>query len=63
MNTIFFILFGIAWFIFAYYWYGNIIKNKVLRSTDDNPTPSHSLFDNKDYVPTKPIVLFGHHFS
>lgn len=63
MNTLFFILFGIAWFIFAYYWYGNIIKNKVLRSTDQNPTPSHTLFDNKDYVPTKPIVLFGHHFS
>jgi len=63
MNTLFFILFGIAWFIFAYYWYGNIIKNKVLRSTDQNPTPSHTLFDDKDYVPTKPIVLFGHHFS
>ncbi len=63
MNTLFFILFGIAWFIFAYFWYGNIIKNKVLRSTDDLPTPSHTLYDNKDYVPTKPIVLFGHHFS
>lgn len=63
MNTLFFILFGIAWFIFAYYWYGNVIKYKVLRSTDQNPTPSHSLYDNKDYVPTKPIVLFGHHFS
>jgi len=63
MNTLIFILFGIAWFIFAYYWYGNIIKNRVLRSTDQNPTPSHTLYDNKDYVPTKPIVLFGHHFS
>lgn len=63
MDTIFFILFGIAWFIFAYFWYGNIIKNKVLRSTDEIKTPAHTLFDNKDYVPTKPIVLFGHHFS
>ncbi|MFN3306649.1 MAG: carbon starvation protein A [Candidatus Kapaibacteriota bacterium] len=63
MNTLFFILFGIAWFLFAYFWYGNIIKNKVLRSNDSIPTPSHTQFDNKDYVPTKPIVLFGHHFS
>jgi len=63
MNTLFLILFGIAWFLFAYYWYGNIIKNKVLRSTDEFQTPSHTMFDNKDYVPTKPVVLFGHHFS
>ncbi|MCX7909784.1 MAG: carbon starvation protein A [Ignavibacteria bacterium] len=63
MNVLFLILFGIAWFIFAYFWYGNIIKNKVLRSSDNIPTPAHTLFDNKDYVPTKPIVLFGHHFS
>lgn len=63
MNTLSFILFGIAWFLFAYFWYGNIIKKKVLRSTDSLLTPSHTQFDNKDYVPTKPIVLFGHHFS
>lgn len=63
MNTLVFILFGIAWFIFAYYWYGNIIKNKVLSSSDKISVPSHALFDNKDYVPTNPLVLFGHHFS
>lgn len=63
MNTLVFILFGIAWLLFAYFWYGNIIKNKVLRSSDDISTPSHTLFDNKDYVPTNPLVLFGHHFS
>lgn len=63
MNTLGFILFGVAWFIFAYFWYGNVIKNKVLRSSDEVSTPSHTLFDNKDYVPTNPLVLYGHHFS
>lgn len=63
MNTIGFILFGVAWFIFAYFWYGNVVKNKVLRSSDEVYTPSHTLFDNKDYVPTNPLVLYGHHFS
>ncbi|MGQ9818328.1 MAG: carbon starvation CstA family protein [Candidatus Kapaibacteriales bacterium] len=63
MDTLSFILFGIAWFVFAYFWYGNVIKNKVLRSRDDFSTPSHTLFDNKDYVPTNPLVLYGHHFS
>ncbi len=63
MNVLPIILLGIAYFIFAYYWYGNVIKNKVLRSSNEVPTPSHTLYDDKDYVPTRPTVLFGHHFS
>lgn len=63
MNTLILLLFGIAWFIFAYYWYGNIIKNKVLKSNNNIPTPAHTKKDGIDYVPTKPQILFGHHFS
>lgn len=63
MNTLILLLFGIVWFIFAYYWYGNIIKTKVLKSTNNNPTPAHTKQDGIDYVPTKPQILFGHHFS
>jgi len=63
MNTLVLLLFGVVWFIFAYYWYGNVIKNKVLNSNDDNATPAHTKKDDIDYVPTKPQILFGHHFS
>ena len=63
MNTLVLLLFGIVWFIFAYYWYGNVIKNKVLKSNNANPTPAHTKNDGVDYVPTKPQILFGHHFS
>ncbi len=63
MNTFILLLFGIVWFIFAYFWYGNVIKNKVLKSNNDIPTPSHTKQDGVDYVPTKPQILFGHHFS
>lgn len=63
MNTLILLLFGIVWFIFAYYWYGNVIKNKVLKSNNHNPTPAHTKNDGIDYVPTKPQILFGHHFS
>lgn len=63
MNTLILLLFGIVWFIFAYYWYGNVIKNKVLKSNNDIPTPAHTKKDGIDYVPTKPQILFGHHFS
>ena len=63
MNTLYILLFGITWFIFAYYWYGGIIKRKVILSDDSKDVPSHTEQDGKDYVPTKPAILFGHHFS
>lgn len=63
MNTLVLLLFGVVWFIFAYYWYGNVIKNKVLKSNDDTATPAHTKKDGIDFVPTKPQILFGHHFS
>ncbi len=63
MDTIFLLLFGVVWFVFAYLWYGNIIKKKVLNISNKNITPSHSKEDGVDYVPTKPAILFGHHFS
>ncbi len=63
MNAAIIVIFGIAWLIFGYLWYGNIIKKKVIHSNDDNITPSREINDGKDYVPTKPAILFGHHFS
>ncbi len=51
------LLFGIA-----YIYYGSLLAKKFNLS-NDNPTPSHTMTDGVDYVPTKPIVLFGHHFS
>lgn len=63
MNALPVLLFGLVWFIFAYYWYGNKIRKKLLRTDDKNPTPSHELQDGKDFVPSKPSILFGHHFS
>jgi len=36
---------------------------KVLKVTDDHPTPAHALEDGKDYVPTNKWVTFGHHFA
>ncbi len=63
MNAAVLILFGVAWFLFAYFWYAKIIQEKVLKINDANATPSHTLTDGKDYVPTKKSILFGHHFA
>ncbi|RPI29527.1 MAG: carbon starvation protein A, partial [Acidobacteria bacterium] len=30
---------------------------------EDRPTPAFTVNDGVDYIPTKPIVLFGHHFA
>ncbi|MFC2129794.1 carbon starvation protein A [Bacteroidota bacterium] len=57
------VVFGVAWFIFAYLWYGRIIQKKVVKIDDSNITPSNEINDGRDYVPTKPSILFGHHFS
>ncbi|MFH1052314.1 MAG: carbon starvation protein A [bacterium] len=63
MSAAIVIIFGVSWFIFAYLWYGKVIQKKVLKIDDSNITPSNQLNDGMDYVPTKPSILFGHHFS
>jgi len=63
MNAFEVIIFAIAWFVFAYFWYGGRIGKKVLHVNKDRPTPAHTNYDSLDYVPTNPFILFGHHFS
>lgn len=36
---------------------------RSIRVSDERPTPAHTLRDDLDYVPTKPMVLFSHHFA
>lgn len=46
----------------AYRFYGRFLERR-LEVTPQLSTPAHTLQDGVDYVPTKPAVLFGHHFS
>lgn len=49
-------------FIIAYLSYGRFLSR--IYAIDSNiQTPSHSMIDGYDYVPTHKMVLFGHHFS
>ncbi len=50
-------------FSIAYRVYGTQILSKLFNVNDKNPTPSHTQGDGIDYVPTKSVILFGHHFS
>jgi carbon starvation protein len=48
--------------ILGYTLYSRYIARQI--GVDENrPTPALTVNDGVDYVPTKPIVLFGHHFA
>ncbi|MBU50475.1 MAG: carbon starvation protein A [Deltaproteobacteria bacterium] len=50
-------------YILAYRFYARFLSDKVYKLDDARPTPAHRYEDGVDYVPTKPPVLFGHHFA
>lgn len=52
-----------AIYFLAYRFYSKYLAEKVFRLDDSRLTPAHTLKDGVDYVPTKPPVLFGHHFA
>ena len=62
MSGIILIVFAIIIFSFAYKYYGNFLANKF-QISDQNSTPSHSMYDGVDYSPAKSPVLLGHHFA
>ncbi len=50
-------------FIVAYNTYGKFIARKLFGLHATESVPAHEMEDGVDYVPTKPEVLFGHHFT
>lgn len=46
----------------AYFTYGNLVYKKF-RLDKNRKAPSHTYQDGVDYVPSKPIVVLGHHFA
>lgn len=47
----------------AYRFYGRFLAQRVFRLDPARPTPAHTMRDDVDYVPTRPSILFGHHFA
>ncbi|MBD3860331.1 carbon starvation protein A [Bacillus sp. 28A-2] len=63
MNAVTIVIGSMCILAIAYRLYGTFMMVKVLKVTDDHPTPAHALEDGKDYVPTNKWVTFGHHFA
>lgn len=62
--TIFMIVLGAALLLIAgYATYGRWLAEKIFRLDATSEMPSVALRDNKDYVPTSPAIVFGHHFT
>jgi carbon starvation protein len=53
-----FLLYGLG-----YRFYAGFLARRVFRLDPAARTPAHELRDDVDYVPTRPAVLFGHHFA
>ncbi|MFQ6049118.1 MAG: carbon starvation CstA family protein, partial [Phycisphaerae bacterium] len=50
-------------YLIAYHTYGRWLSRRLFGLRADAPVPSRQLRDDRDYVPTRRSVLFGHHFS
>ncbi len=50
-------------YILGYRFYSKYLSEKVFQLRGDVQTPAHALQDGVDYVPTRKLVLFGHHYA
>lgn len=50
-------------YFLGYRYYSDWLARKVFRLEEDAVTPAHAQEDGIDFVPTRPLVLFGHHYA
>jgi len=62
MNIAVVLIFSLAIIILGFIFYSRYIS-KILGIDPTRPTPAVTINDGVDFVPTKPIVLFSHHFA
>ena len=63
MNAIFLMVIGLSAFVAGYFLYSRFLAEKIFKLDPEFVTPAHEFEDGVDYVPTRPIVLWGHHFA
>ena len=63
MNSLSLVVLAFAGYLLAYRLYGRFMGRKILRLSAGAKMPAHELRDGVDFVPTKPHIIFGHHFT
>jgi carbon starvation protein len=63
MVSILAVLACFAVYFAGYLFYSRYLAQKVFELRPDAVTPANAIRDGIDYVPTPPLVLFGHHYA
>jgi len=50
-------------FLLGYRFYSTFLGRQIFRLAEDELVPAVEFEDGIDYVPTRPLVLFGHHYA
>lgn len=62
MNILIYFFSALGCFVLAYRFYGSFIA-RAIGLEENRATPAVEINDGKDYVPTRPSILFAHHYS
>jgi carbon starvation protein len=63
MSALLIVLIAALCLAIGYLTYGRWLATRVFRLDPQAEVPSEALRDDRDYVPTSPAVVFGHHFT
>ncbi len=63
MNSLILVLLAIIGYLLAYRFYGRFLGRKIFKLSAGSLMPAHEFEDGVDFVPTKPNIIFGHHFT
>jgi carbon starvation protein len=63
MLTVLLMVAAFVGYIVAYNTYGRFLARRIFRIDPDACVPSVSRCDERDFVPTRRIIVFGHHFA
>ena len=63
MNSLILVILAMIGYLLAYRFYGRFLGRKVFRLSAERVMPAHEFKDGVDFVPTKPNIIFGHHFT
>lgn len=63
MDTVALMLFAFFGYVIAYHTYGRFLARKVFGLSKTATVPARQYRDDRDFVPTRRGVIFGHHFT
>jgi carbon starvation protein len=63
MNSLILVVIALVGYLLAYRFYGRFLGRKVFRLSAKRLMPAHEFEDGVDFVPAKPNIIFGHHFT